>query len=286
VHLQTCCTRKKRPTKRRPNFRRHASPLTTSRPNLAKTGVRNGSGRSSKARASIRTPESTSRLALTAYASFYGRYTYELCFFESGKQKSNKGHMSTTLGYVSPALTELRLIANRRFSSWHADAAPGSQEYYSRQVYDGGQKCWNGVSLPCCSYVINTLLAGTQRYRRYHLRRQERAAFNYRAVRRVAFPQGHSDICRSEKCEYHYKVISPGKFLLPSFRESGSQSAYSCMLAARRGASQGRVVKKGREQPERVSPHTNSVAFAYKQKQTRRATSVVVQRPTNSNFHK
>ncbi|KZT12656.1 uncharacterized protein LAESUDRAFT_668484 [Laetiporus sulphureus 93-53] len=61
----------------------------------------------------------------------FGDYTYELCLFENAKQKPNKGGASQNLG---------------KFSSWNdaPGVTPGSPEYYSKQKYTGGSKCWNG----------------------------------------------------------------------------------------------------------------------------------------------
>ena len=69
------------------------------------------------------------------------RYTYELCLFKEGKQKSNKSHTSTSLGSVARLCDEL---TRSHFSSWHPTAPAGSAERYSKQVYDRGQQCWNG----------------------------------------------------------------------------------------------------------------------------------------------
>ena len=69
------------------------------------------------------------------------RYTYELCLFKEGKQKSNKSHTSTSLGFVGRLSDSL---TRRHFSSWHPTAPAGSAERYSKQVYDRGQQCWNG----------------------------------------------------------------------------------------------------------------------------------------------
>ncbi|THV00593.1 endoplasmic reticulum protein [Dendrothele bispora CBS 962.96] len=60
-----------------------------------------------------------------------GDYVYELCFFGESKQKPTKGGQTFTLG---------------RFSSWNSspDVQVGSPEYYSKQLYNRGTKCWNG----------------------------------------------------------------------------------------------------------------------------------------------
>ncbi|KAG8832269.1 hypothetical protein FRC17_001628 [Serendipita sp. 399] len=58
-----------------------------------------------------------------------GEYTYEVCLFGHATQKSNNGGGQHSLG---------------RFSSWNTAATVGSPEYYSRQVYQHGARCWNG----------------------------------------------------------------------------------------------------------------------------------------------
>ncbi|KAG8767294.1 hypothetical protein FRC16_007429, partial [Serendipita sp. 398] len=49
--------------------------------------------------------------------------------FGQATQKSNNGGSQNSLG---------------RFSSWNTSAPVGSPEYYSRQVYKHGARCWNG----------------------------------------------------------------------------------------------------------------------------------------------
>ncbi|EIN10218.1 hypothetical protein PUNSTDRAFT_63724 [Punctularia strigosozonata HHB-11173 SS5] len=71
-----------------------------------------------------------------------GEYTYEVCLFDEARQKPNKGGQTFSLG---------------KFKSWHPSSAvtPGTPEYYSKQVYDQGARCWNGpmrsvkLSLSC-----------------------------------------------------------------------------------------------------------------------------------------
>ncbi|GBE79118.1 endoplasmic reticulum protein [Sparassis latifolia] len=95
-----------------------------------------------------------------------GDYTYEVCLFEEAKQKPNKGGASHTLG---------------RFSSWNnvAGVVSGSLEYYSKQHYTRGTKCWNG---PHRSVTL-VMSCGTEN-----------------AVLTVTEP---------EKCEYQFTVTSP-----------------------------------------------------------------------------
>ena len=57
------------------------------------------------------------------------RYTYEVCLFGEARQKANSGGSSHSLGH---------------FSSWKRDEEIGTLDYYSRQVFTGGAKCWNG----------------------------------------------------------------------------------------------------------------------------------------------
>ncbi|KIY63469.1 hypothetical protein CYLTODRAFT_403178 [Cylindrobasidium torrendii FP15055 ss-10] len=58
-----------------------------------------------------------------------GDYTYEVCLFGQAKQKPKKGGTTFNLG---------------KFKSWNNDASVGSPEYYSKQQYTKGTKCWNG----------------------------------------------------------------------------------------------------------------------------------------------
>lgn len=58
-----------------------------------------------------------------------GEYTYEVCLFDEARQKPNKGGSSFSLG---------------KFTSWNTLAEPGTPEYYTKQRYMQGAKCWNG----------------------------------------------------------------------------------------------------------------------------------------------
>ncbi|TDL29245.1 hypothetical protein BD410DRAFT_779584 [Rickenella mellea] len=60
-----------------------------------------------------------------------GEYTYEVCLFKESKQIPNHGGQTFSLG---------------RFHSWHPspDVEVGSPEYYTKQVYSSGARCWNG----------------------------------------------------------------------------------------------------------------------------------------------
>ncbi|KAG1753222.1 glucosidase II beta subunit-like-domain-containing protein [Suillus lakei] len=58
-----------------------------------------------------------------------GEYTYEVCLFDEARQIPNSGGSSFSLG---------------KFSSWNKAAQPGELEYYTRQHYTQGAKCWNG----------------------------------------------------------------------------------------------------------------------------------------------
>ncbi|KAG6333511.1 hypothetical protein ID866_5574 [Astraeus odoratus] len=58
-----------------------------------------------------------------------GEYTYEICLFDEARQKPNKGGSSYSLG---------------KFTSWNQHAEPGTPEYYTRQRYTQGARCWNG----------------------------------------------------------------------------------------------------------------------------------------------
>ncbi|OAX39255.1 hypothetical protein K503DRAFT_739832 [Rhizopogon vinicolor AM-OR11-026] len=76
-----------------------------------------------------------------------GEYSYEVCLFNEAKQIPNKGGSSFSLG---------------KFSSWNKAAQPGEPEYYTRQHYTLGAKCWNGphrsVELVLACGTENTLL--------------------------------------------------------------------------------------------------------------------------------
>ncbi|GAA6001422.1 hypothetical protein JCM10207_006659 [Rhodosporidiobolus poonsookiae] len=93
-----------------------------------------------------------------------GEYTYSVTFFGEAVQKSNNNNMRSSLG---------------RFKGFSADAAPGSDEYYLKQLYADGQRCWNG---PARSAKVD-LICGTSN-----------------ALLSVMEP---------EKCEYLFKVSSP-----------------------------------------------------------------------------
>ncbi|KAF8966482.1 glucosidase II beta subunit-like-domain-containing protein [Flammula alnicola] len=60
-----------------------------------------------------------------------GDYTYEVCLFDEVKQKPNHGGTTFSLG---------------KFESWNPspDVKPGAPEYYQKQVYKHGTRCWNG----------------------------------------------------------------------------------------------------------------------------------------------
>lgn len=93
-----------------------------------------------------------------------GDYTYELCFLGSARQKSNKDSSSNHLG---------------TFTEWKTDEVEGSYEYYSRQNYRNGAKCWNG---PMRSATVDIICGTTN------------------ALLTIAEP---------EKCEYFFKATSP-----------------------------------------------------------------------------
>lgn len=106
------------------------------------------------------------------------RYTYDVCFFGEAHQKSNSNGARTSLG---------------RFQGWAEDAAvkSGTNEYYSKQVYADGQRCWNG---PARSARVD-LVCGTSN-----------------ALLSVAEP---------EKCTYLYKVATPAVCYPDSESEDG-----------------------------------------------------------------
>lgn len=76
-------------------------------------------------------------------------YTYEVCLFGEAKQKPNHGGSTFSLGYVSPGICNAApslTLARSHFESWNTaeGVEPGSPEYYSKQHYSRGTKCWNG----------------------------------------------------------------------------------------------------------------------------------------------
>ncbi|KAH0839562.1 glucosidase II beta subunit-like protein-domain-containing protein [Lanmaoa asiatica] len=76
-----------------------------------------------------------------------GDYTYEVCLFNEARQKPNNGGSTFSLG---------------KFSSWNKLSQPGELEYYTKQRYTQGTKCWNGpqrsVELILSCGTENTLL--------------------------------------------------------------------------------------------------------------------------------
>ncbi|KAL1408832.1 hypothetical protein Q8F55_005646 [Vanrija albida] len=113
-----------------------------------------------------------------------GDYTYELCFFGRAVQKSNKDHSSNHLG---------------TFTGWHDKAEAGSAEYYQRQKYTNGARCWNG---PMRSVTLD-LTCGT-----------------VNAITSVTEP---------EKCEYLFRGTTPA-LCLPL--EAGAPASASQVAAA------------------------------------------------------
>ncbi|KAH7931410.1 hypothetical protein BV22DRAFT_1077425 [Leucogyrophana mollusca] len=78
-----------------------------------------------------------------------GDYTYEVCLFDEAYQKPNKGGSNFSLG---------------KFTSWNkrSGAKPGELEFYTKQSYTNGAKCWNGphrsVELVLTCGIENALL--------------------------------------------------------------------------------------------------------------------------------
>ncbi|KAF9076641.1 glucosidase II beta subunit-like-domain-containing protein [Rhodocollybia butyracea] len=74
-----------------------------------------------------------------------GDYTYEVCLFGEAKQIPIKSGSSFTLG---------------KFASWNPspDVKPGDEEYYKKQVYNRGHRCWNGPE----RNVVLLLSCGTE----------------------------------------------------------------------------------------------------------------------------
>jgi len=69
------------------------------------------------------------KLENTCLTKDTGDYVYEVCLFGAAMQRSSNGGGTHSLG---------------RFSSWNTDAPLGSPEYYTKQHYTHGAKCWNG----------------------------------------------------------------------------------------------------------------------------------------------
>lgn len=104
-----------------------------------------------------------------------GEYTYEFCFFGTAVQIPNRGHGRVTLGRWG------------HFAPLNASLTPQDDDYYTRQIYDNGQRCWNGPDRSLIVYLScapqNALL----------------------------------DVFEGEKCIYEAKVTTPAVCLpLPS----------------------------------------------------------------------
>jgi protein kinase C substrate 80K-H len=71
------------------------------------------------------------KLHNTCLSKENGDYIYEVCLFEEARQKPINGGSPFSLG---------------KFASWNLspDVTEGSAEYYSKQVYSQGTRCWNG----------------------------------------------------------------------------------------------------------------------------------------------
>ncbi|KAG7096561.1 hypothetical protein E1B28_003983 [Marasmius oreades] len=74
-----------------------------------------------------------------------GEYTYEVCLFGEARQKPNKGGSTFSLGH---------------FDGWNSspDVTPGEPEYYKKQYYKHGARCWNGPERS----VVLELSCGTE----------------------------------------------------------------------------------------------------------------------------
>ncbi|KAJ2929543.1 hypothetical protein H1R20_g7558, partial [Candolleomyces eurysporus] len=107
-----------------------------------------------------------------------GDYDYELCLFNEAKQKPTRGGTNFSLG---------------KFKSWNPDATPGSPEYYKKQVYQNGARCWNGPERS----VIVLLSCGTEN-----------------AV---------TSVQELEKCEYQYTATSPA-LCTPPEEDNGNKN--------------------------------------------------------------
>ncbi|KAG6861374.1 hypothetical protein C0995_000780 [Termitomyces sp. Mi166 len=113
-----------------------------------------------------------------------GDYTYELCLFKEAKQIPKNGGSTFNLG---------------RFDSWNSDESvkPGEPEFYRKQVYKHGTRCWNGPERS----VILLLSCGTEN-----------------ALLTVA---------ELEKCEYQFTATTPALCLpLDADLENGSRDEF------------------------------------------------------------
>ncbi|KAJ9110673.1 hypothetical protein QFC19_001502 [Naganishia cerealis] len=95
-----------------------------------------------------------------------GDFFYTLCFFGKVTQKSNKDGATHHLG---------------TFAKWNAgpDVQPGTEAYYSKQLYNRGLKCWNG---PERSVSVDLTCGTTNEI---------------------------THISEPEKCEYRFQVTTP-----------------------------------------------------------------------------
>ncbi|KAG6831905.1 hypothetical protein H0H87_003557 [Tephrocybe sp. NHM501043] len=76
-----------------------------------------------------------------------GDYTYELCLFQEAKQIPKNGGSTFSLGSVLSLFSDPKLMRFiRTFDSWNPAEGiePGTPEYYKKQVYKHGTRCWNG----------------------------------------------------------------------------------------------------------------------------------------------
>jgi protein kinase C substrate 80K-H len=96
-----------------------------------------------------------------------GEYTYEFCFFKSATQKPNRGHGNVSLGRFN------------KFAPKDQNVKPDDPAFYHRQIYDAGQRCWNG---PDRSLIVDFVCA------------PENALL---------------DVFEGEKCIYEAKVSTP-----------------------------------------------------------------------------
>ncbi|KAH9853957.1 endoplasmic reticulum protein [Lenzites betulinus] len=122
------------------------------------------------------------KLDRTCISKEVGDYIYEVCLFDEARQKPVKGGSTFSLGH---------------FDTWNnaPGVAEGSPEFYSKQRYTRGAKCWNGPQRS----VTLVMSCGTEN-----------------AVLAVSEP---------EKCEYEFKVTSPALCLpLSASEEKGYAS--------------------------------------------------------------
>lgn len=63
------------------------------------------------------------------------------------RKRATRDTAQRVLGKLSRRATEAELElmkSYRQFSSWRQEVPVGSSESYTKQIYNNGQRCWNG----------------------------------------------------------------------------------------------------------------------------------------------